>query len=190
MLVRRHSILWAPLLAALGWVAFPSDGRVQDASVPATSSRVAQFGGVWHLATPRAEAVRIVDAAAEETASRLSFLVRRLAHGRLVQGTPVVREIELRFEPGGRLMTRLRGGDQHTTRIGHSERRRSGNGDAVTLTQRFRPSGQLEQVFEAAQGTRWYVWTPRPDGRMRIEVTTGSPRLPQAMRFSLDYQRP
>lgn len=186
----RHPLVWLPLLAVLGWLSFPPQAHVQEAVPDAgDAARAARFGGIWQLATSRTEAEGVVDAAATVTANAMNIIVRPIARNRLVQGTPIHGEIELRFGPDGRLTTRLEGGDSHTTRIGRPARRVAGNGDPVTLTQRFRENGQLEQAFEAPTGTRWYVWTPTEGEHMRIEITTDSPRLPQAMHFVLHYRR-
>lgn len=158
--------------------------------VPAQDvERRQQFEGTWRLDHTPEEGGRILDAAADRAASAMNYFIRSIARGRLREGTHLNRRIVLRFEEGDRIFVQFDGRDSYTTRIGRTERRRGEDGEEMRVTQRFRDNGSLEQVFETDSGTRWYVYTPLPDGRMRVETTTGSPRMPQPMYFTLDYRR-
>lgn len=187
----------APALVAL-FVVWPSEAQLQDeqptaqAIAPSDSvleQRRASFEGTWRMSQSPREARRVIDAAVERAVAPMSFFIRGIARSRLREGTPMQREIALRFEDGDRLHVRFGEGDGYTTRIGRTEVRTNPEGRRMRVTQRFRPSGQLEQVFETDQGTRWYVYTPTGEGRLHLETTTGSPRMPQPMYYQLDYER-
>lgn len=179
------------IAAVLGAAAlFPSPAQMQDS---ADDSQLAQqrarFDGTWRLETPRARANGILDRAADEAANAMNFFVRGIARSRLREGSHLYSEVGLRFSDDGRLTVRFADEQSYTTRIGRTERRRNRDGEERRVTQRFRPNGQLEQVFETDSGTRWYVWTSTGDGRLRLEVTTNSPQMPQPMVYTLDYVR-
>jgi hypothetical protein len=175
----RASAALPLILAALLW---PSAARPQNA--PEQSAR---FEGTWRMSHSRSEAERILTRAVDRATNGFNYFIRGIVRDRLRAGTHINQRIALDFE-GDRLTVRF-DRDSYTTRIGRTERERNEDGTPMRVTQRFRPSGQLEQVFETDEGTRWYVYTPVGADRMRIESTTGSPRMPDPMYFSLDYRR-
>jgi hypothetical protein len=153
--------------------------------LPATAQAPspAPFDGVWRLDHPNDEGRRIVDRAIDRAVEPMNYFVRAIAADRLREGTHINRRITLRAADD-RLTVQFDDRDAYTTRIGRTTRQQG-----MRVTQRLRPNGQLEQVFETDEGTRWYVYTPLADGRMRVETTTGSPRMPEPMVFSLVYRR-
>jgi hypothetical protein len=164
----------------------PSPAQVQDA--PEAGQQRALFEGTWRLATPRSQANGILDRAADAAANAMNFFVRGIARSRLREGSRLYEEVGLHFGDDGRLTVRF-DEQSYTTRIGRTERRQNREGEERRVTQRFRANGQLEQVFETDSGTRWYVWTSTGEGRLRLEVTTNSPQMPQPMVYVLDYRR-
>lgn len=186
------STLWPPRAA-------PQDAPRDQASSGQPSSsepssdvledRRASFEGTWHLEQSPREARQVIDAAVDRTVEAMSFFVRGIARSRLREGTPIQREIQLRFEDDDRLTVRFGENDRYTTTLGRTEVRVSPEGQRMRVTQRFRPGGQLVQAFETDQGSRTYVYTPTGEGRLHLETTTGSPRLPRPMYFELDYTR-
>ncbi len=172
--------------------ALPQDrpvSAIDDAQPDDTDARRRSFEGTWQLTQSPSDARRAVERAVERAVAPMSFFIRGIARGRLREGTPIQRRITLAFQGDDRLSVRFGEADGYTTAIGRTEVRTNPEGQRMRVTQRFRPSGQLEQVFETDQGTRWYVYTPTGDGRLHLETTTGSPRMPQAMYFQLDYHR-
>lgn len=146
-----------------------------------------RFEGTWQLDQPRQEAQEIVAEAVDDAANQFNFMVRGIARSRLLEGTPVHSQIEVDFE-GDQVTVRF-GDESYTTELGRTEVRRNPRGEEMRVTQRFRPNGQFEQIFETESGTRRYVYTVLSDGRMRIATTTDSPQMPQPMYFMLDYRR-
>ncbi len=169
---------------------WPGAARLQEAEPGDELSEArGRFDGAWRMVQSAREGQRLIDRAIDQAISPMNYFIRPLARSRLREGTHLNRRIELRFDEGNRLTVRFEDRDSYTTRIGRTERRRNESGEAMRVTQRIRPSGQLEQVFETDSGTRWYVYTPSAEGRMRIETTTNGPRMPRPMHFALDYRR-
>ena len=162
-----------------------------DASAQATSPADA-LGGSWHLAGSRADAEAARDAAVERAVNAMSYFVRAIARPRLRDGTSIDDGIELTFEADDRLRVRFSGRDgrsEYVTTLGRTESRARADGSTIRVTQRLHEDGSLEQVFQTDGGTRWYVYHPRPDGTLQVEITTDSDRMPEAMRFTLTYRR-
>lgn len=153
--------------------------------LPATAQApsAATFEGVWRLDHTNEEGRRIVDRAIDRCVGAMNYFFRGIAADRLREGTHLNRRITLDVNED-RLTVRFDDRDSYTSRIGRTVRQ-----NGLRVTQRLRPSGELEQVFEGDEGTRWYVYTPLPDGRLRVETTTGSPRMPEPMHYALEYRR-
>lgn len=162
-------------------------GLLVPGTVSAQDAR-AQVQGTWVLAQPAEQAERVVDRAAETAANAMSFFVRAIARSRLREGTRVNRRIVLEFD-GDDVTVRFSDGSTFTSPLGRTVRRRDREGELMNVTARFRDDGSLEHVFQTDGGTRWYVFTPRGDEGLEVQVITDSPRMPQAMRFTLRYRR-
>lgn len=183
-MTRRNLLL---SFLALGLAAWPGIAHPQGEDLVAARAR---FEGRWHLAVTPARANETIDAAVARAAEAMPFFARGIARGRLREGTPLIRRIDLRFDGSGENLTVAFDGRRYVTPIGRTAvRTRPSDGERLRVTQRLRPSGQLEQVFEADGGTRWYVYTSTGDGTLRMDSTTDSDRMPQPMVFSLDYRR-
>lgn len=184
-MIARLSVLPAALVALLAL--WPAHAKPQDAAP--RPPRPERFQGVWRIEQSRTEARGVVNQAIERCVSAMNFFVRGIARTKLRDGTPVHDRIDLEFRGDDRVTVRFEGREGYTTRLGQTERRRNPNGQEMRVTQRFRPNGHLEQEFATDDGTRWYVYMPLRDGRLRVKTTTGSPRMPQPMWFLLDYHR-
>lgn len=173
--------LVATCVAVLASPVFPARAEAP----PPETARV--FEGTWRLDQTREEARRVVDEAVDDAANQFNFIARGIARSRLKEGTPVHGTVVVSFE-GGQVTVAF-GNERYTTELGRTEVRQNPDGEEMRVTQRIRPNGQLEQVFETDSGTRRYIYTPLRDGRMRIATTTDSPQMPQPMYFMLDYER-
>lgn len=151
--------------------------------------RRAGFEGRWRLTQSQDQAQRVVDRAVDRAVAPMSFFIRGIARDRLREGTPIHREITIELRDADRISVRFDDDESYTTRAGRTEIRTSPEGQRLRVRQRFRPSGQLEQVFETDEGARVYVYTPTGHGRLHLETTTESPRMPEPMYFELDYAR-
>jgi hypothetical protein len=177
----------APTLSLL--LSWPALGHTQAAAEAQHSHPRARFSGVWRMEQSPREARSLVDEAIERAVGAMNFFFRGIARSRLREGTPIHDRIDLEVHEDDRVTVRFDGTEDYTTRIGRTETRRGPDGTQMRITQRFRSNGQLVQSFETDQGTRWYVYTPLRDGRLRLATTTDSPRMPQPMMFLLDYER-
>ncbi len=174
----------AALLALWPTVAHP-----QPAAAEQRNDQPARFTGVWRMVQTPQQAQTVVDEAIEQTVNAMNFFFRGIARSRLREGTPIHRSIEIVVHADDRVTVRFDGSEGYTTHLGRTEPVTNPHGMHMRVTQRFRPNGQLEQSFATDQGTRWYVYTPLRDGRLRVATTTDSPRMPQPMSFLLDYHR-
>lgn len=147
-----------------------------------------RFDGVWVLAVPVATARQTVETAVDEAVDAMNMLLRGVARPMIRDNTPVNEEIELRFRAANNIYVRFDNRANYTSPLNGTRRVRTPEGDPMRLTQRFRGSN-LEQVFQADNGTRWNTYVPLPDGRMRMDAVTNGDMMPQAMRFSLTYRR-
>lgn len=165
-------------------VMIPGVGRASEA--PSGRERLE---GEWVLALPRAEARRVVDRAVDDAADAFNFFIRGIARSRLRDGTPIHERVQVSFDED-QVTVRFGRGEAYTTKLGRTEVEQTPDGTRVRVTQRLRPTGQLEQVFATPQGTRRYLYTPLQSGRLRVTTTTDSPQMPEPMFFMLDYRRP
>lgn len=184
MKYRPHALHSALVATCVAFVVAPS---VPVQAERPSAEAVRAFEGTWRLDQPREEARRVVDEAVEDAANQFNFIARGIARSRLREGTPVHGSVTVSFE--GDRVTVAFGDERYTTVLGRTEVRQNPEGEEMRVTQRIRPNGQLEQVFETDSGTRRYIYTPLRDGRLRIATTTDSPQMPQPMYFMLDYER-
>ena len=147
-----------------------------------------RFDGVWRLAVPVAQARRTVEGAVDRAVNAMNFFLRGVARPMIRDNTPVNEEIELRFRTQQSLYVRFDHRANYTSELARTRTVQTPDGDPMRLTQRFRDNN-LEQVFQADNGTRWNVFTILPDGRMRMSATTQGEMMPQPLRFSLTYRR-
>jgi len=171
----------ALLVAALGW---PATAPSQDN----WDTMRERFDGVWRLAVPAATARRTVHGAVDRAVDAMNYFLRAVARPMVRENTPVNEEIELRFRDGNNLYARFDQRANYTSPLNGTRRVNTPDGDPMRVTQRFR-GNDLEQVFQAENGTRWNVFTILPDGRMRMSATTSAEMMPEPLRFSLTYRR-
>src|SRR5690606_11830412 len=136
--------------------------RTDDTSDSRAEQAEQRFEGTWRLDQSREEAQQVVSEAVEEAANQFNFMARGIARSRLREGTPVHSRVEVSFE-GDQVTVRF-GDESYTTELGRTEVRQNPQGESMRVTQRIRPNGQLEQIFETEGGTRRYVYTPLSDG--------------------------
>ena len=181
----RLSLLTTLLL--LGAAAWPATARPQAGDDLETAR--ARFEGTWQLVGGSSRAQQVVNRAVDQAVDAMPFFYRGIARDRLRDGTPVVRRIELTFGDAGALAVSF-DGRRYETPIGQTRTRtRASDGERMRVTQRLRPDGQLEQVFQTDTGTRWYVYRATGPDALRVESTTNSDRMPQPLHFALDYHR-
>ncbi|MEC7524743.1 MAG: hypothetical protein VYE22_32990 [Myxococcota bacterium] len=178
-----------PALLLFGALLVPRPAPAQDDADPQWTQHRQAFQGTWELAIPQARARAIVDRAIDQTVNAMSFFVRGIARPMLRDNTPVNETIALTFADDARRITVVFDGrHRYTTPLGQTRTGRDFEGDELQVTQRFR-GDDLEQVFQADQGTRWNVYSLEREGRMTVTATTQGDMMPQPMRFTLPYRR-
>lgn len=181
-----------PVAAALGALVtaslLPGRAPAQDSADAQWEAMSGRFDGVWRLAVSTGAARRTVDRSIDEAVNAMNFFIRGMARPMIRDNTPVNEEIELRFRAGQNIFVRFDSRVRYTSRLGRTARVRTHTRDPMRLTQRFRGE-QLEQVFQADNGTRWNTYTILGNGQMRVDAVTNGDMMPRAMRFSLSYRR-
>lgn len=178
------------VLAALALSAVWLPAEAQTTPTDTYETFRERFNGTWRLSTPLTRGRQIIDRAVEQTVGAMNFFTRPIARPMLRDATPLNRAIHLRFVGGNRLSVQFDDQETYVTQVGRtSSRYRTSDGDPMRVTQRFRDNGQLEQVFQADDGTRWYVWTVQSDGTARLDSTTNGEMMPQPMHYRLEYRR-
>lgn len=174
---------WLIALALALAAASPAASQTDD-----VAALRARWEGTWRLAVSQSRGEQIVDRAVDQAVSAMNFFLRPVVRPALRDATPVNLALHLTFE-GDRLTMQFDDDERYTTRVGRTGRARTRDGEPMQVTQRFRDNGDLEQVFQAEAGTRWYVWHRVADDRVRIDATTQSDSLPQPMHYALHYRR-
>ena len=185
----RTRLAWLVLVGALAFGAMvPPTAEVQDGNAARFTELRERLDGHWVLAVSQAQAQQTVDQAIERAVAAMNMLLRGVARPLIRDATPVNRFIVLQFADPDRITCRFDTGRSYTTPLGATRTGDSNNGETLRVTHRYR-DGSLEQVFEADQGTRWNLYRPLPDGRVRVDATINGDMMPQPMRFSLTYRR-
>ena len=186
MRILRYSI---PALILLVGALVPFRAPAQDDSDRQWQQHREAFHGTWVLGVPQSRARSTVDAAIERAVGPMNMLIRGIARPMLRDNKPVNQTISLRFSDENRTITVVFDNrHRYTTPLNQTRRGRDFEGDELRITQRFR-GDDLEQVFQADQGTRWNVYSLESDGRMTVTATTQGDMMPQPMRFTLPYRR-
>lgn len=132
----------------------------------------------------RAEA-RVNDAIGRAVAE-MGFITRGVAADRLREKNPVRRTVETEVQ--GERITITYGDATYETRSGDWQTV-TATGEQVELLQTASDDA-IYQTFRAPDGEKTTVYRFSPDGqRLTLDITLTSPRLPQPLRYSLQYRR-
>lgn len=142
--------------------------------------------GVYLNATPNAD---VIAQAIEVVVAKMSFIKRPIARGRLGKTNPLYRRIEIsqtatdirvRFDERTPVAMPLDGRIVKWTRE---------DGEVFDVSARLQGS-ELTQAFQAEDGLRVNRFSLSPDGNgLTLQVTLSSPRLPEAVKYTLTYRR-
>jgi hypothetical protein len=124
--------------------------------------------------------------AVEDVVDRMGLLSRGIARKRLLAANAIPRAIEIARD--GDLVTVVIDDRRYVARIGGKPVKvRGSDGKPSRMRYRMR-NGSLVQVFDAAEGDRINVFTPREGGGIALHVTITSPKLPADVKYRLSYR--
>ncbi len=145
-----------------------------------------QLEGTYTLDSAASEDVR---AAIEVTVSKMGFITRPIARGRLAKANPAYDRLVF---GGGPAQVSVQMGKHEpivTPADGTAVGWRREDGEQFEVSTRW-ASGALEQRFSTPEGQRLNTYSPAPDGRsLTMSVAVTSPRLPVPLRYKLVYRR-
>lgn len=170
---QRTRMLLLPLLAAF---AIPAAANAQESSMRGTF-------------TINRQQSDDINRAIEAAVSKMSFITRPIARGRLRRTNQMYQRVVVNFTPA-----------QVSTTFDQRHAIESpANGQAVPWTredgERFQLStawenGRLVQTFRAEDGSRTNTYSISPDGRtLTMHVTLRSPRLSAPVEYKLVFNR-
>jgi hypothetical protein len=170
---QRTRMLLLPLLAAF---ALPAAANAQESSMR----------GTFTLNRQQSDDV---NRAIETAVSRMSFVTRPIARGRLRRTNTVYQRVVINFTQA----------QASTTFDQRNAVESPANGQAVPWTredgEKFQLStewqnGRLVQTFRAEDGSRTNTYSISPDGRtLTMHVTLRSPRLSSPLEYKLVFNR-
>jgi hypothetical protein len=164
------------LVFALAAALVPAVGSAQEASMR----------GTWTL---NRQASDNITTAINTAVSRMNFVTRPIARGRLTRTNAPYARVEIGYT-GERVTLKF---DQRAEMVTPSNgtpiQWRREDGEMFALSTEWE-NGRLEQTFRADDGQRVNVFSVSEDGNtLTLNVTVSSPRLPQPLRYKLVYNR-
>lgn len=142
--------------------------------------------GRFELAGSQERAEARVNEAIGRAVADMGFITRGVAADRLREKNPVRRTVET--EVRGENITITYGDATYETRSGDWQTV-TATGEQVELLQTA-SGNSIFQTFRAPDGEKTTVYRFSPDGeRLTLDITLTSPRLPEPLRYSLQYRR-
>lgn len=126
-----------------------------------------------------------INEAISRAVADMSFLTRGIAADRLREKNPVRESVQT--EVSGDRIAITYGDARYESRSGHWETVVA-TGEEVELLQTA-SGDSIYQTFRAEDGEKTTVYRFSPDGRLTLDITLTSPRLPEPLRYSLRYER-
>jgi hypothetical protein len=182
--LRTLSILAA--LAAVA-VALPALGQEEQEEQMETGTELVEpFLGTWRYAGTEEQGTRVIHDAVDRTVAPLSFVTRPFVAGRLRAKNPLVQRIDI-SAPGDSVRIVF---DGERTYEAPPDQWRDHTFEDETVAVQIRPRREaLVQLFRSESGLRRNVYRVTGEGQMRLEVTVQSERIPEDMRYQLNYRR-
>jgi len=129
-----------------------------------------------------------INAAIEQAAAKMNWLVAGVARGRLSKTNPLYHRIEIR-NSGSQISVQY---DQRKPILmpadGQLVKWTREDGEVFDVSAQI-VGTQLTQTYKAQDGQRVNVFSLQPDGTLRLDVTITSPQLPSAVSYTLNYTR-
>ena len=172
------------VVALLGLLAIAPRSRAQSAAVPV------QLAGTWAYDGTREAEMHIVERAFASTVATLPELLQGFARDRIRTDMEPPRRVIVALE-GGRIRVTLER-ERRTTIDGTLGAAATTTGVADGMRVRSRLSGGwLEIAYEGEGSVLRQLLSTEPDGaRMHLDYTVTGERLPQPVRYRLDFVHP
>ena len=154
------------------------------APVSAQSAAANAWLGSWTYATQPSD---VIDRAIERGIDDMNFAIKPIARRRLRATNDPYATVELRMADG-RVTTVLEGRAITSPADGSTIDWRREDGEVLKVATALR-NGTLVQTFTAEDGLRENVYSVAADGRLTIQVTIRSDRLPAPIVYRLLYDR-
>jgi hypothetical protein len=166
-------MLLLPLAALL---ALPLSARAQESSMR----------GTFVLSPQQSDNVQH---AIEAGVSKMNFITRPIARGRLRRTNPVYQHVAINFTPAQVAVTFDNRHPVESPANGQPIKWTREDGEKFDLSTEWQ-NGRLVQTFRAEDGTRTNTFTVSPDGHtLTMHTVIRSPRLPQPVEYNLVFTR-
>jgi len=130
-----------------------------------------------------------VNRAIEQGVSKMNFVTRPIARGRLRRTNQPYQRVVINFTPQQVTTTFDQRHAIESPANGQPIKWRREDGETLDLSTEWQ-SGRLVQVFRAEDGSRTNTYSISPDGRtLTIHVTVRSPRLPAPVEYNMVFNR-
>jgi len=170
---QRTQMFLLPLLALL---ALPLGAQAQESSMRGT------------FVLDRAHSDD-VNRAIETAVSRMSFITRPIARGRLRRTNTPYSRLSIDFTPQQIQVHVEQRSPMDSPANGQPIKWRREDGEVLDLSTEW-TNGRLVQTFRAEDGSRTNTFSIAPDGHtLTMHVTIRSPRLPAPVEYNLVYTR-
>lgn len=146
----------------------------------------AGFAGTYTVADG---AEPLVEQAIERAVAKMNFVTRPIARGRLKKTNPAYRVIRIEQQPA---QITFQFDDRKPLQLpadGRAIKWTREDGEVLDVSANVQGS-VITQTFQAKDGQRTNRFVLNPDGAsMTLEVTVSSPRLPEPVKYSVNYSR-
>jgi hypothetical protein len=129
-----------------------------------------------------------IQRAIQQVTDEMGFLRSQIAQDRLQARLEAVHRIVIRAEEDGMAAVQFQGATYRSKLDGSWTRARTPAGEWVQVRHRSW-RGRLAQEIKAGKGRRTNVYTQLGDGRLRLDVTIASRKLPSDIRYDLIYRK-
>ena len=128
-----------------------------------------------------------VDQAIERTVKKMNFITRPIARSRLKKTNPAYSSITLNFTSSNAHITAGPGPEVVLPNSGAAVKWRRSDGETFTVTGKPQ-GGTYVETFAADDGRRTNTFSWDDAGRLTMNVTVTSPRLPAPLKYKLVYR--
>jgi hypothetical protein len=156
------------------------------ATLPSHASAQAQLNGTFALNRGQSDDIA---AAINRAVSRMNFVTRPIARGRLTRTNTAYSRITIGYNPEHVTIQYDQRAPIHTPANGTPVQWTREDGEKFMVSTEW-THGHLEQTFRADDGQRVNVYTLSEDGAtLTMDITVTSPRLPAPVRYKLVFNR-